>query len=172
MEFTLAEEGACDLDGVIYESSMPTQDLVKLGPSVLRYEEVMVFWIATTKYPEPDAKWLLEHFPSADEIVRGIETAFDEYYNEWCGQQMEQEILKTLSGDRLQAFKKRKWLDFVAVDQIFIHPDNGVIWLIVDVDSELDYNLSEHGVRVLRVDGEWKFGYSGAECDYVDLDAE
>lgn len=172
MQFNLAKPGTCDLDGVIYESAMPTQDLVKLGRSMMQYDEVEVFWIATNTYPKPDAKWMLENFPSADEIILGIETAFDEYYREWCGLQMELEILKTLTGDRLQAFQKRKWLDFIAIGQIFIHPDTGVIWMIIDIDDELDYNLSEHGVRVLRVNGDWKFGYSGDELEYVNPEAE
>lgn len=172
MEFTLAESGDCDFDGVIYNSEFSTQELIKLGQAAILYDEVEVFWIATTEHPLPDADWMLKNFPSATEIVRGIEIAFDEYYNEWCGRQMEQEILNSLTGERLQAFKKRKWLDFIAVEQLFIHPTSGVVWLIIDVDNELDYNLSEHGVRVLRVDGNWRFGYSGDEWDYFTSETQ
>ncbi len=72
MEFTLAESGDCDFDGVLYKSEFSTQELIELGKSVTLYEEVEVFWIATAERPLPDADWMLKNFPSAPEIIRGI----------------------------------------------------------------------------------------------------
>lgn len=43
-----------------------------LGKSVTLYDEVEVFWIATSEHPLPDADWMLKNFPSAAEIIRGI----------------------------------------------------------------------------------------------------
>ena len=170
LQFTLAEPGECDVGGTIYKSSFPTAKLLQLGESVLQYDEVSVFWISTEEFPTPDDLWMREHFPSIDEIVTGIETAFHEYYDEWCGRQMEQEILSSLAGEKLERFRARKWLAFLAIDSLFIQPTNNIIWLDVDVDGDLDYNLDEHGVSIMRVNGRWRFGYSGDQMEYADYE--
>lgn len=165
-DFRPCDANESDLDIPLFKSTMPSSALAEIGPSVLAYDEINVFWLPTSRFPEPDDDWLKTHFPTAAQICSGIRMAFDEYHDGWCGRSMVPEIQQKLTGDQLERFQNDRWISFLAVDSIFINPTENVIWLQTDFDYDIDSNLEEHGVSIMRIDGHWKFGYGGDGGEY------
>jgi len=148
-----------DTEIVLAMATVSTEGLVPIGRSFNPPYEADVFWMPTEKHPNPTDKWLEEFVPSESLVVSGFRNAFEQYIKDWCGDQMRDELLASLSGEKLETFRNDGWLPFVIPDPIYINPDARV--MVYKCMCHIDYNLEEHGVEVSYHDGDWKFGYIG-----------
>jgi hypothetical protein len=131
-----------------------------------RYKKVDVQWLRTKRFDLPDDKWLSMHFPVPDDCVSGFTAAFTEYHDRWCGKQMREEILRTAEGERRRIFEAQGWIPFVSISTIKINADANLISYDCNIVSDLDYNLDEHGICIIKKDAAWKFGYGCEDMGY------
>ena len=140
---------------------VPGDDFGSLGSL---YGSVNIYWFPTQRYPLPCDSWLAEHMATPEECIAGVRKAFSEYESEWCGAEMRPVIRESLSAAEQEKFDAEGWLPFLNLDGVYINASADVLSL--DIDCDIDYNLSEHGIRILRVKKDWKFGYAGDDMEY------
>ena len=153
-----------DTELVMAMATVSTADLLPVGELYNPPYEADVFWMPTRKEPLPTDNWFSDNFPTSAECVAGFRTAFDQYVDDWCGKQMRDELLQSLEGKQLEAFREHGWLPFTIPDPIYINAEAKVITF--QCTCHIDYNLEEHGVEVSRRDGKWNFGYIGDNMEY------
>lgn len=154
-----------------YEAVIPHARFRPIGyydESEEEYEDVRVIY-----YPkddeQPDPAWLAEVFPkSVDELIDVFNTALTQYCGEdWCGEEMREEIIEDLSEgglfeepERLKVFTEEGYPPFILVQTIIF--DRYRNRLIIEGRTDIDFNLDEHGISVKIDEKGIEFNY-GAE---------
>lgn len=151
-----------------YAAEIPRKDWGVIGSEYNSvFEHTTVLWLSTVLNRRPSDRWLSKSFPSASGIVTGFGLAFEEYRKNWCGEEMRSVMLDVLENDKREAFLKNAWLPFINISEIRINPDERAISFRCSSVTE-EYNLSEHGIVILKHNDNWEFGYSSDDSQYFE----
>ncbi|XZE36354.1 hypothetical protein SH501x_001920 [Pirellulaceae bacterium SH501] len=148
----------------VYTAKLPGATLDGVGELVEPYDELWIHWLPTTDYPEPIETRLRELIPSLQVIADGIRHAMDEYKTEWNVEWLRDSIRDSLSESEWKQFLENGYLPFMVVDRIYLNPAAGVI--SCRCDCSIDPNIEEHGLIVLKENGEWIARWSTEDSKY------